>query len=103
MRLLYTRGIWENIDGGELCDVFAEASNEPQELIDNVEELFLSRQPAGMGKCIFVTVFVNKVFIDPNRKPRVLMIGLGDTLALKLQYDKAEEKYLEAKATANLF
>ncbi len=28
------------------------------------------------------------------------LISLGDTLALNLQYDKAEEKYLEAKAVA---
>ena len=27
---LYTRGIWEHVDEGELKDVFSEASNEPQ-------------------------------------------------------------------------
>ncbi len=68
---LYTRGIWENIDEGELGDVYAEASNEPQELVDNVEELLLSRQPEDLGKYTFVTLFVNKVFIDPNRKRRI--------------------------------
>lgn len=68
---LYTRGIWENIDEGELGDVYAEASNEPQELVDNVEELLLSRQPENLGKYTFVTLFVNKVFTDPNRKRRI--------------------------------
>ena len=68
---LYTRGIWENIDEGELCDVYAEASNEPQELVDNVEEMLLSRQPQDLGKYTFVTLFVNKVFIDPNKKRRI--------------------------------
>ena len=34
---IFTRGIWENIDEGELKDVFSEASNEPQELVDDVE------------------------------------------------------------------
>ncbi len=68
---LYTRGIWENIDEGELSDVYAEASNEPQELVDNVEELLLSRQPEDLGKYTFVTLFVNKVFTDPNKKRRI--------------------------------
>lgn len=68
---LYTRGIWENIDEGELCDVYTEASNEPQELVDNVEEMLLSRQPQDLGKYTFVTLFVNKVFIDPNKKRRI--------------------------------
>ncbi len=68
---LYTRGIWENIDEGELSDVYAEASNEPQELVDNVEELLLSRQPGDLGKYTFVTLFVNKVFTDPNKKRRI--------------------------------
>lgn len=68
---LYTRGIWENIDEGELGDVYAEAANEPQELVDNVEELLLSRQPEDLGKYTFVTLFVNKVFTDPNRKRRI--------------------------------
>ncbi|MDE7202023.1 MAG: SpoIIE family protein phosphatase [Lachnospiraceae bacterium] len=71
---LYTRGIWENIDEGELSDVYAEASNEPQELVDNVEELLLSRQPKNLGKYTFVTLFVNKVFTDPNKKRRIRRI-----------------------------
>ncbi len=71
---LYTRGIWENIDEGELGDVYAEASNEPQELVDNVEELLLSRQPKNLGKYTFVTLFVNKVFTDPNKKRRIRRI-----------------------------
>lgn len=71
---LYTRGIWENIDGGELDDVYADATNEPQELVDNVEEMLLSRQPQDLGKYTFATLFVNKVFTDPNKKRRIRKI-----------------------------
>lgn len=71
---LYTRGIWENIDGGELDDVYADATNEPQELVDNVEEMLLSRQPQNLGKYTFATLFVNKVFTDPNKKRRIRKI-----------------------------
>lgn len=71
---LYTRGIWEHVDEGELRDVFAEASNDPQELVDNVEEMLLSRQPENLGKYTFVTLFINKVFTDPNKKRRIRRI-----------------------------
>lgn len=71
---LYTRGIWEHIDEGELKDAFEDASNEPQELVDNVEELLLSKQPEGLGKYTLVVLFVNKVFTDPNKKRRVRRI-----------------------------
>ncbi|MCM1183232.1 MAG: SpoIIE family protein phosphatase [Roseburia sp.] len=78
---LYTRGIWENIDEGVLSDVYAEASNEPQELVDNVEELLLSGQPENLGKYTFVTLFVNKVYTDPNRKRRIRRIIVTAVIA----------------------
>ncbi len=71
---LYTRGIWEHVDEGELQDVFAEASNDPEELVKNVEEMLLSRQPRELGKYTFVTLFINKVFTDPNKKRRIRRI-----------------------------
>lgn len=48
---LYTRGIWEN-----------------------VEELLLSRQPEFLDNYAFAAIFVNKVFVDPNRKRRIKKI-----------------------------
>lgn len=71
---IFTRGIWENIDEGELNDVFSEASNEPQELVDDVEEMLLSRQPKDLGKYTFVALFTNKIFTDPNKKRRIKRI-----------------------------
>lgn len=71
---LYTRGVWQHIDEGELKDVFGEATTEPQELVNNVEDLLLSRQPKQLGKYTFVTIFINKVFKDPNKKRRIRRI-----------------------------
>ncbi len=68
---LYTRGVWQHIDEGELKDAFGEATTEPQELVNNVEDLLLSRQPKQLGKYTFVTIFINKVFKDPNKKRRI--------------------------------
>lgn len=71
---LYTRGIWENLDGGELDDVFSEAKDTPQECLDNVEDLLLSRQPGQLENYTFAAVFVDKVYLDPNRKRRIKKI-----------------------------
>ena len=71
---LYTRGVWQHIDEGELKDAFGEATTEPQELVNNVEDLLLSRQPKQLGKYTFVTIFINKVFKDPNKKRRIRRI-----------------------------
>ncbi len=65
---VYTRGIWENLDSGELDDVFSEAKEEPSECLDNVEDLLLSRQPENLENYTLAAIFVNKVFQDPERK-----------------------------------
>ena len=71
---LYTRGIWENLDEGELGDVFSEAKEEPRECLDNIEDMLLSRQPERLENYTFVSIFVNKVFTDPNKKRRLRKI-----------------------------
>lgn len=71
---LYTRGIWENVDEGELVDVFAEASNEPAETVGTVEDLLFTKQPKALEKYTLVVLFVNKTFQDPNRRRRIKRI-----------------------------
>lgn len=72
--ILYTRGIWENVDEAELDDVFSEASNEVQGSLDSVEELLLSRQPENLDNYTLTAIFVNKVYLDPKKKKRLKMI-----------------------------
>lgn len=71
---LYTRGIWENVDEGELLDVFSEAGNEPSEECDKVEDLLLSRQPKNLDNYTFAAIYIDKIFTDPNRKKRIKKI-----------------------------
>lgn len=71
---LYTRGIWENVDEGELSDVFSETGNEPIEECDKVEDLLLSRQPENLDNYTFAAIYIDKVFVDPNRKKRIKKI-----------------------------
>lgn len=79
---LYTRGIWENLDVGELDDVFSEAKDEPMESLDNVEDLLLSRQPKELENYTFAAIFVDKVFLDPNRKRRMKKLITVTIMAL---------------------
>ena len=84
---LYTRGIWENVDEGELKDVFAEAADEPQSVVDAVEDMLISRQPKSLEKYTFAAIFFNKVFVDPNRKRKIrkiLMIAIPIVLMLAI-------------------
>lgn len=71
---LYTRGIWENLDSGELDDVFSEAGGDPKESLDDIEDLLLSRQPGQLENYTFAAIFVDKVFRDPERKKRIKKI-----------------------------
>lgn len=82
---LYTRGIWENLDSGELDDVFSEAKDEPKESLNDIEDLLLSKQPGTLENYTFVAIFIDKVFSDPDRKKKrkkVIIICLVVALIL---------------------
>lgn len=81
---LYTRGIWENVDEGELADVFSEAGNEPAEECDKVEDMLLSRQPEDLENYTFAAIYVDKVFTNPERKKRIKKTVLITLLILLL-------------------
>lgn len=68
---LLTRGIWEHVDDGLLRDAFAEATDDPQKTVDDVEELLLSSQPKDLESYTFAAIFFNKIYTDPNRKRKI--------------------------------
>lgn len=99
---LYTRGIWEHIDEGELKDAFADATDDPEKTVGEIEELLLSRQPEHLSKYTFAAIFVNKVFTDPNRKRKIrrvlmtalpiLILAITLTILLTIRYNKKLER-----------
>lgn len=99
---LYTRDVWQHIDEGELRDAFADATNDPAETVNCIEELLLSRQPKELKKYTLAVVFINKVFIDPNKKRKlrrmlmalipVLVMAVTITLIIIIRQKKQEEK-----------
>ena len=69
---LYSKGLWENVDAQELDEIFAEASDKPQESVDYLEEVLLSRQPAELKSYTIAAIFINKAFRDPEREHKRL-------------------------------
>ena len=68
---LYTRGIWENLDQSEINEVFEEATNDAEEVLNNIEDLILSKQPEQLENYTFVVIFADKIFKDPERKRKI--------------------------------
>lgn len=82
---LYTRGIWENIDEGELKDLIADIGNDPQECCNQVEDLLMSRQPQNLENYTYAAIFVEKVFVDPNlkkKRKKIIIISVVAFLAV---------------------
>ncbi len=67
---LTTRGFWENVDEGELLDLFQDAGTDPKETVRTAEDMLLSKQPKKLRAFTFATIFVNKTFIDPSKKQK---------------------------------
>lgn len=106
---LYTRGVWENVDDGEITDAFADASDKPQETVDTIEDILLSKQPDKLEKYTITVLFVNKTFEDPNKKRRIrkiimiaipiLLIIAVLTIILVIRYNNHQEKIAEMNAS----
>jgi len=76
---LFTRGIWENVDDGEITDAVSDA-REPQEVLNNVEDLLLSKQPANLDNYTLASIFIDKLYQDPGRRKilikRILAVAI---------------------------
>ncbi|WP_245697969.1 PP2C family protein-serine/threonine phosphatase [Dendrosporobacter quercicolus] len=111
--VLYTRGIWENLDEADLDDIFAETSDDPREPLDNMEDMLLSKQPPDLDNYTIAAIFINKIFTDPNRERRrkrrikiavivlivLLIIGIIVYILYSRHQDKAAEMNLRTDST----
>ena len=65
---LYTQGLWEHVDAQEIDEIFSDASDDPKESVDLLEDVLLSRQPPNLKSYTIVAIFVNKIYRDPDRE-----------------------------------
>ena len=102
---IYTQGLWEHVDSQEIDEIFSEASDDPKESIDLLEDVLLSRQPPNLKSYTIVAIFVNKIYRDPDRERKrllyikiaaviliiLLLIGIIWYIFHRIRQDKIEE------------
>lgn len=67
---LATKGIWENCDAKEIEDCL-DGAKEPKEVVDNVEDIILSRQPKHLDNYTLAVTFAKKCYLDPDKKKKI--------------------------------
>lgn len=112
---LYTQGLWEHVDAQEIDEIFSEASDKPQESVDYLEDVLLSRQPQDLKSYTIVAIFANKIYRDPDRERKrqryikialiilviLLIIGIIWYIFQRIRQNKVEElqNYMERTQT----
>lgn len=67
---MYTRGVWENVSEGELIDLFSEATDQPEDTLNSLEDMLLSKNEPDIENYSMVLVYVDTTFKDPKRDER---------------------------------
>lgn len=83
--LLYSQGLWENVDAQEIDEIIEGATDDPQVSVDTLEDVLLSRQPEDLKSYTAAAIFVNKIYRDPDRERKRLLyikIAIGVVVVL---------------------
>lgn len=72
---LLTKGIWENCDAKEIEDAL-EGAKEPKDVTDSIEDMILSKQSKELENYTLALTFVEKAYINPERKKLIKKIIL---------------------------
>lgn len=83
--LLYSQGLWENVDAQEIDEIIEGATDDPQASVDTLEDVLLSRQPQDLKSYTAAAIFVNKIYRDPERERKRLFyikIAIGVVVVL---------------------
>ena len=81
---LFTRGIWENANTNDILASIKAAENDPEEASRHLERLILDAAVVGITVDNYTVcfVFVDKVFIDPERKKKIKRIIIISLIVL---------------------
>lgn len=83
--LLYSQGLWENVDAQEIDEIIEGATDDPQVSVDALEDVLLSRQPQDLKSYTVAAIFANKIYRDPEREHKRLFyikIAIGVVVVL---------------------
>ncbi len=73
--LLTTWGFWEKISTIEMLDAL-EDTKEPLEYLDELQDLYLSKQSGSVNNHTLVAIFANKTFQEKNNTRKIIKIAL---------------------------
>ncbi len=105
--LLYTRGVWENVDSRALLDASRDVST-PQDVADNVEDLILGRQAERIDNYTIAATFVDKTWRNPKKRwtakkilavalpVALILLALGITLFVRWRIREGRREDMEA-------
>ena len=85
--LVYSQGLWENVDTQEIDEVIESATDDPQVSVDMLEDVLMSRQPENLKSYTISAIFVNKIYRDPEREHKrqlYIKIAIGVVVILLL-------------------
>lgn len=112
---LLTKGIWENCDAKEIEDSL-EGAKEPKEVIDNIEDMILSKQLKEIENYTLALTFVEKSYLDPKRSKKIkiaiivlilvlliIAIGVGAFIIYKNKKEDAIATMKEDKQSAEQY
>lgn len=73
---LSTRGFWEHCDQNDMLAAIAQAADDPEQALENVERLLLDESPTPdeIDNYTVGFLYINKVFHDPNKGKRIKAI-----------------------------
>jgi hypothetical protein len=69
--VLVTRGIWERVDTWDVKSAIDDSADDPQLALVSMERLLLDPHAAEIDNYTAAAVYVDKVFIDPNRSKKI--------------------------------
>ncbi|MEK4425974.1 PP2C family protein-serine/threonine phosphatase [Solibacillus sp. FSL K6-1523] len=101
--LLCTSGFWEEVSDIEMADAL-ENAKEPEQYMDILEEVLLSRQKKVVNNYTMATIFANKVYQENNKKKMKYLKLLVATMLLTMVVGGGAIFYQakQAKAMAEL-
>jgi serine/threonine protein phosphatase PrpC len=100
--VLLTRGLWENCDAGDIKAALDGAENDPQKAVDGLELLLLNRSPEDADNFTAASVFIDKIYTDPDRGKKIkrvlavavpiLAVAAALSIVLLIRHNKNETK-----------
>jgi len=73
---LFTRGVWERCNSGEIQSALADAENDPMQALEDIEARMFESSLDDIDNYTAALVLVDKIYVDPNKGKKLKKILL---------------------------